>query len=497
MKIFKAILWSLLFLLNVDLFAQELIPYYDREKQKYGFQNKETRQIVIQPEFEDAVEWWRDYGIVRIDGKYGLINREGKKVSEFRQDYMFVEHCEECLTGELAAYHYYGLNYSKPRKIYLNEKCECSPKPFYPCPPQVKTDTSQLSIGLKYIQRAEYYYHQGEIKKALDYADKAIASDSTDGSFWFWRASHMADAVDIFICEDPDELYQSLEDDLTIWENAFAKAQTELENAAYWEKSKTPISEEEYNEQIKILFKQDSAERAVYSRRLKSIDSIRVFYIKWEEQGWDYWNTRFDGDYPLDSFYNGALRHIDKKDRVYYSALAGKYDITYVSKTEKKKIKKDINKGLPWRNRKSEQCLMIQPAYGIFPFQRAEINIMFGASDFVFENAFPFMGSFGLGYEIGAERNLRTYKAMIAATPVGPLHGALNFLFSTEGNQKGIGFRPEFGFTFSALTVLYGYNFISNSKFPDARGNMVSVRFNLPVYRWDRMAKYWGNNLYR
>jgi tetratricopeptide (TPR) repeat protein len=497
MKSLKCMLFGLLFLTQANLFSQELIPYYDREKQKYGFQNKETRQIIIQPEFEDAVEWWRDYGIVRIDGKYGLIDREGKKASAFRHDYMFVEHCEECLTGELSAFHYYGLNYTKARKIYLNDKCECSPKPFYPCPPMVKTDTSQLSIGLKYIQRAEYYYHRGEIKKALDYADKAIASDSTDGSFWFWRASHMADAIDIFISEDPDELYQSLENDLSIWENAFMKAQNELENAAYSEKSKTPISEEEYNEQIKILYQQDSAERAIYARRQKSIDSINVFYIKWEEQGWDYWNTRFDNDYPLDSFYNGAIRHIDKKNNAYYSALAGKYDITYVSKSEKKKIKKEIRNGVPWSVRKSEQSLMIQPAYGIFPYQKAEINIMFGLSDFVFQNVFPVMASFGLGYEIGIERNLRTYKAMIATTPIGPLHGAVNFLYSTEGNQKGIGFRPEFGFTFSALTILYGYNFISNSKFPEAKGNIVAVRLNLPVYRWDRLAKHLGNNLYR
>lgn len=493
----KTFLLSILALICLsEINAQELIPYFDKQKQLWGFQNKDSKQIVIQPEFTDAVEWWKDFGIVMINGKYGLIDRNGKKVSPFILDYLAVEHCEECRKDELMGFYYYGYDYSMERKFYVNEKCDCIPYSYYPCPPMVKMDTSGISEPLRYIQRAEFHYHQGNIDKSFLYADKAILADTNDAASRFWKASHMADGYDIYISEDPEILGSNLESEYSSYQNEFHKKSNTLENALVSDK-KDKITQEEYDAEMKLLYHQDSIDFAWYTAKQKTIDSLRVFYDKWQDQTWNYWNALYDTTYHLQEYYDGALRHQVKNSPIYLSTLAGKYAIDGLPKSEKKKIKKEIIANTPRYNRKSDMAVMLNGGWALFPYQKLEVNLTYGYSDFVFKNVFPLMVGAGIGYEQGLDLKLETYKAMFFIQPIGPIHGALNLMYVRNAGSGGIGVRPEFGFSFSALTILYGFNFVSDTKFPDARGNMVGFRLNLPIWRMNDFKKTWGNNLYR
>lgn len=493
----KTLLLSLLtFCLFTELTAQDLIPYFDKQKQLWGFQNKESKQIVIQPEFTDAVEWWKEFGIVMIDGKYGLIDRNGKKASPFIHDYLAVEHCEECRKDELTAFYYYGTDFSLERKFNVNEKCDCIPYSYYPCPPMVKMDTSGISRALQYIQRAEFHYHQGNIDQSFLYADKAILADTNDAASYFWKASHMADGIDICIAEEPEIISNNVENEYTFYQNESSKRSTELENALV-STGKDKITQEEYDAEMKILNRQDSVDLAWYSSQLKTIDSLQIFYNKWQDQTWNYWNSRYDTTYHLQEYYDASIRHQTKGSPIYYSSLAGKYEIEYLSSSEKKKIKKEIIQNTPRYNRKSDLNIMLNAGFALFPYQKLEVNLTYGYSDFVFRNVFPLMVGAGIGYEQGLDLKMETYKALFFIQPIGPIHGALNLMYVRNADSGGIGVRPEFGFSFSALTILYGFNFVSNSKFPDARGNMVGFRVNLPLWRKNEFKKTWGNNLYR
>lgn len=486
----------LLLIFPVKIFSQEWIPYYDKEKQKYGFQNKETRQIVVQPQYEDAVAKWKDYGIVRIEGKYGLIDKDGNKVSPFIHDYMFVEECADCHFGELAAFHYYRANYRSPRKFYINQNCDCIPKPFFPCPPMVKMDTSETPLHLKILQRAEKQYHLGEVKKSLEIADKAIEADSADASVWFWKATVSSDGWELRISDNPYRLegYYIYECENQIESNA---NQIKYLMQRHNGEIKPSITPEEYFTELEKIQHEDSILQIDCKRKKMELDSLTLIYEKWDEQNWDLSYARFDTSYHLLKYYNAALRHVSKESLMYYSVLSGKHDLRYLPKSEKKMIAREIKEKLPRIRRKSEMGILLNTGYSFFPYQKLEANLTYGFSEFIFESAFPVMAGYGLGFEYGMDLSVQTYKAIVFANPVGAVHLSASVLYVRGFNNGGLGFRPEFGFSFSALTVLYGFNFVSDNKFPGARGNMVGVRLNLPVWRADYFSKNEGNNLYR
>jgi len=479
------------------LFAQELVPFYDREKDKWGFQDKVTRQIIIQPQFEFAVDWWKEYGIVLMNGKYGLIDRNGNKVSPFVHEYIYVDECLKCdSSGRLAAYVSYEKNNPhSAREFYIDEKCDCLPQPYYPCPPMVKMDTASTPENLKILQRAEFKYHQGEIKQALKIADQAIAADKEDASTYFWKATHMADRYELIITEDTETQYSRNEKELRDWEQLYEQ-ETAMLQSRLASKQSDHISEDEFNAEMKLLEEENVSWKAYYDRRLKSIDSLDNFYSRWQEEGLDYLNAEYDTSMHLVRYYDEVLNRA-KNQRVYYSALAAKMELSYVDKSEKKKIKKEIIRNVPRVFRKNDVSISVHPGFAVFPYQRMEANLTFGSTDFVFDKVFPVMAGYGLGYDRGIEENAESFKALFYLQPIGPLHATLNLLYVRTGSFSGFGFRPEFGFSISALTILYGYNFVNPSRFPAMRGNCVGLRLNLPVWRQNDFRKDLGNNLYR
>jgi hypothetical protein len=174
-----------------------------------------------------------------------------------------------------------------------------------------------------------------------------------------------------------------------------------------------------------------------------------------------------------------------------------KYELDYLSKTEKKKIKKEIKKEVPRFKRKSIEGIMVLPAFGFFPYPRMELNISYGLTDFVFKQGICGLFAVGIGYDKDLNSSMESLMLTIMQQPLGIIHMAFSLMAVSNSEFTGTGFRPEFGFSFSAFTILYGYNFVSKSKFENARGNMVSIRMNLPVWRKDHFQKNFGNNLFR
>lgn len=479
-----------------NLFSQELIPFYDKEKQLWGFQNKETKQIIVQPQFEYASEWWNEYGIVMIDGKYGLIDRNGNKVSPFVLDYINGSECEdspEC--DRLWSYYVYAEGYYLNRHFVINTNCDCTPEKYFPCPPMIKMDTSQTPLNLRILQQAEKYYHQGEITKAIQVADRAIEADTTDASTYFWKAIHLADMYELWIMEEPESKLINLDYEKMEWEKENEQIKKILD-ARLTSRQSDQITEDEYNIEMKRLDEEIKAYEKGYAGKLKSIDSLQLYYAKWLEESNGYFNVKYDTTFHLLSYYDQVLKKT-KSTFVYNSTLAAKLEINYISKQEKKKIKKEIIKNVDRINRKSAIAISFNPGYTLLPFQKIEMNILFNHIDFVFKDAFPLGVGIGIGYERGIDLDFESYKAIAYVQPVGPLHFALNLMYARDADSYGIGFRPEFGFSFSAFTILYGFNFVSDTKFPDTRGNMVGIRLNLPVWRKNEFRKDLGNNLYR
>lgn len=480
-------------------FSQELIPFYDREKQLWGFQNKETKQIIVQPSFEFASEWWNDYGIVTINGKYGLIDRNGNKVSPFIHERIYVEKCKDCpLEKSLVAvyyYYFYKPSMSAVRHFKIDEKCNCIPQPYYPCPPMLPMDTSSTPKNLRILQMAEYLYHQGEIKAALVFAEKAIEADTNDASTYFWKSIHLGYTHDLIIMEDPESQIKFLNSLKNSWDRENIEIEKILTNRKESTQSDR-LSEEEYKIEMDKLAEEKRIFDEEHVKNIRSLDSLKIYQDKWKEQNLDYLNTKFDSTFKLVNYYDAVLQKTKDKD-IYHSTLAAKYDLEYISKREKKKIKKEIKKEVPRFQRKSTEALMIHPSFGIFPYTRMEMNISYGFSNFTFKNGFSELAGLGIGYDKDLNSSLETYKAILLIQPLGVIHMGFNLLLVKNSENSDVGFRPEFGFSFSALTILYGYNFISKSKFGDARGNMVGIRLNLPIWRKDLFKKNLGNNLFR
>lgn len=476
--------------------SQETIePYYDASNGKWGFHTKEFHKIIIPAQFDDATGWYKDYGIVMIDNKYGLVDRKGNKVSPFILDYLGVEECESCLVGELYGIYFYESYMRSDRKFYVNENCDCIPKPYWPCPPMVKMDTSATPKNLKLLQQAEYVYHQGDIKKSLEIADKAIAADTNDASTYFWKAVTTTDNFWISICQDPEEINNETEREQGIWEREYENQLKDLESRF----SFVRISKEEYESGIASLQKEDSLKQLEFKNAYKRADSLDKYYSIWYDQSMDYLNAISDKDFAIDKLYDKALSKEPIGTWPYKSLLAGKYELNYIAKSEKKRLKRELNKLEERIYRKSDFAISFHSGYSFFPFQYLEFNLTAGYSDFIFTQLFPFAASIGLGYEKGLDLDIESYKAIIMSQPIGPIHGAVNFLFNknTFTQQTAFGFRLEFGFNISALTILYGYNFINDEKFPTAKGNKVGVRINLPVWRPNDYQKSLGNNLFR
>jgi hypothetical protein len=495
-KLFLLFVFSLSF---GNIFAQDLIPFYDREKQLWGFQNKETKQIIVQPQFEYASEWWNEYGIVIINRKFGLVDINGKIVAPFIHEKIYVEKCKDCpLKNSLVAVYYY-YNY-KPsmnsnRIFKIDENCNCIPQPYFPCPPTVPLDTSSTPKNLKLLQKAEYLYHQGEIKMAFEIAEKAIESDTNDASTYFWKATHLGYTHDLRIMENPESQITFLNSLKNNWD----LENIEIEKILQKRKASTQsdqLSEEEFKIEMNKLAEEKKIFDEDHFKKIKSLDSLKIFQNKWEEQSLDFINTKFDTSYRLNKYYNSVLQKTKIKD-VYHSTLAAKYELNYISKNEKKEIKKEIKKEVPRFERKSTEGLILHPAFGFFPYPRLEMNITYGFSDFVFKNGMSGLFGVGIGYDNDLSSSLETLKLTFMNQPFGVIHIALNLLAVRNDEFSNVGFRPEFGLSFSAFTILYGYNFISKSKFGEARGNMVGVRLNLPIWRKNQFRKDLGNNLYR
>jgi hypothetical protein len=482
-----------------NLFSQDLIPFYDREKQLWGFQNKETKQIIIQPQFEYAQEWWKEYGIVSANGKFGLIDISGNKVSPFIHERIYVERCEGCpMENSLVAdyyYYFYRPGTSAIRSFRIDENCNCIPQPYYPCPPMLPMDTSSTPRNLKILQKAEYLYHQGEISAAFVFAEKAIEADTNDASTYFWKATHLGYAHDLIIMENPESQINYLNTLKKNWD----RENIEIEKILTKRKESVQsdrLSEEEYKIEMDKLAEEKRIFDDEQNKKLKSLDSLQLYQDKWKEQSLEYLNTRFDTIYHLDNYYNAVLRKT-KISEVYHSTLAAKYELDYISNDEKKEIKKEIRKEVPRYNRKSQEAIIIHPSFGFFPYTRMEMNISYGFSDFVFKNVLSGMFGIGIGYDKDVNTSFETFKIMMYHQPLGVIHMGLNFLIVSNSEHTDLGFRPEFGLSFSALTILYGYNFISQSKFGDAKGNMVGIRLNLPIWRKNEFRKDLGNNLFR
>ncbi len=477
------------------LFSQEIEPYYDATNGKWGFHTKDFYKIIIPAQYDDATAWYKDYGIVLIDGKYGMVDRKGNKVSPFILDYMSVEDCESCLMGQLYGIYFYKNNLLGDRKFYVNEKCDCIPQPYWPCPPAVKMDTSVTPKNLKLLQQAEYFYHQGEIKKSMVLADKAIAADTNDASTYFWKASVLTDNNWMIICEDPAEINNEAERQLGSWEREYENQMKELESRLSFVK----ITQEDYHQEKAELIKMDSLKQIEFNLSFKKADSLDKFYSKWEEESIEFRQALSNEKFGVANLYNKALSKEPKDSWPYKSILAAKYEIKYLSKPEKKAIKKELNKSVERKDRKSQSSIMINPGFSFFPYQNLEVSLTFGSADFMFKGLFPFVAAAGFGYEKGLDLDIESYKAIFIYQPIGPIHGAVNFLFNknTLTQETAFGIRPEFGFNISAFTILYGYNFVNEEKFPGASGNKVGVRVNLPVWRSNSYNKEWGNNLFR
>lgn len=493
------IIFTLLFttqIFSLSLFAQEIVPYYDANSGKWGFHTKDFNKIMIEAKYDDATAWYKDFGIVMIDGKYGMVDRKGNKVSPFILDYLSVENCVSCKVGELYGVYFYKNHLSGDRKFYVNEKCDCIPYSYWPCPPMVKIDTSSTPKNLKLLQRAEYLYHQGEITKSLIMADRAIAADTNDASAYFWKASVMSDNYWMIISEDPYVMENDIEIKKDNWKKEYETKFTEIEKLLELNR----ITADNYNRIRDSLIHQDSLFEIEFKKTVKKADSLNKYYSKWEDEALEYINVNYDKDFAIHTYYNKALSKEPKDTWAYKSLLAGKYEIKYISKAEKKSLKKELRNSVERKYRKSNTTIMFNLGYSIFPYQYFEANITFGYADFMYDNLFPFVAAVGLGFEKGINFDLESYKAIVMIQPIGPIHLALNVLFNknTITHETGFGIRPEFGFNISSFTILYGYNITKEDKFPiGAVGNKVGLRFNFPLWRPNEFSKEWGNNFFR
>jgi hypothetical protein len=125
------------------------------------------------------------------------------------------------------------------------------------------------------------------------------------------------------------------------------------------------------------------------------------------------------------------------------------------------------------------------------------LNISYGLTDFVFKQGICGLFAVGIGYDKDLNSSMESLMLTIMQQPLGIIHMAFSLMAVSNSEFTGTGIRPEFGYSLSAFTILYGYNFVSKSKFENARGNMVSIRMNLPVWRKDHFQKNFGNNLFR
>ncbi len=86
----------------------------------------------------------------------------------------------------------------------------------------------------------------------------------------------------------------------------------------------------------------------------------------------------------------------------------------------------------------------------------------------------------GLSYEHYFESNTGCYKFHLPYLSFqAPIALGIYPTLTTDYKNSALGIRPEIGLHIKRFNLTYGYNFVSKSKFPDRKGAIVSLRYNL------------------
>ena len=71
-------------LLNIP--DEEIGWFTDETTSKYGFRLKSTREIIISPKYDFAIPFSEGLAVVKINGKYGYIDKTGKEITPLKYD---------------------------------------------------------------------------------------------------------------------------------------------------------------------------------------------------------------------------------------------------------------------------------------------------------------------------------------------------------------------------------------------------------------------------
>ncbi|MEZ5053865.1 MAG: WG repeat-containing protein [Chitinophagales bacterium] len=89
----RQFLFSMLCMFLISVQAQ-YYSFYDETTDKYGFKDDKTGEIIIEPKYDKAEDFSEGLAAVKINGKYGFINKDEKIIisakyqaaKKFRED---------------------------------------------------------------------------------------------------------------------------------------------------------------------------------------------------------------------------------------------------------------------------------------------------------------------------------------------------------------------------------------------------------------------------
>ena len=155
-------------LLNINVFAQELLPRMDSSTEKYGYVDNQG-QFVIAPQFEYATRFADGYAVIREQGLFGYIDSIGNTIIEPRY-YKVGGYSEGLFRVQQAAGEFW---------FFLNEKGQRAfKKSFY----YVGNFHEGLAVFAEKDRRGETHFgYLGKNGKVVVKPVYAYAADIKDG----------------------------------------------------------------------------------------------------------------------------------------------------------------------------------------------------------------------------------------------------------------------------------------------------------------------------
>jgi len=173
----------------------KVIPYKDKLG-NYGLKSRDNDSIIISAHYKKIIYNFNDTNFIvqSNDCLFGAINLKGEVLAPFYFGtyYFNYSKARNNFGNILACPVYVDFMRNETYFYFVNQKGECIPSDYHPCPANIPIDNANISKSLEYIQKAEEALIIDRLS-AVCFCNEAIAADSLNPAVYYFAIRLLMD----------------------------------------------------------------------------------------------------------------------------------------------------------------------------------------------------------------------------------------------------------------------------------------------------------------